>query len=81
MKKNTIRNLVLGTTVLLGAGYIIKRLTRRNAWEEAVMMGKVIPNKEEPENLDIEERVYYPLGMLVEKNGKTKVKEFTKEAV
>lgn len=84
MKKNTIRNLVLGTTVLLGAGYIIKRLTRRNAWDEAVMMNKVITNKDKSESLDIEERVYHPLGMLVKENGKIKAKEFTpvsKEAV
>lgn len=76
MKNKIVRNVVLGTTALLGVGYIIKRMTRRDGWKEAVEVEKIVENPIENDELQnpTNEPVYHKLGLAVKENDSVKVK-------
>ena len=68
--KKTVRNLMIGTTALLGVSYMIKKITKmkdeKNIAEE--------PKIEE----DVQLPTYHTLGVILKENGRVKVKEIKK---
>ncbi len=69
--KKTIRNLMIGTTALLGAGYIVKKIMKIKNEKNLIQEAKI----EETNKLNKDTTVYHTVGVIVKENDKVKVKD------
>lgn len=69
--KKTIRNLMIGTTALLGVGYIVKKIVKINNEKNMIQEAKI----EETNKLNKDTTVYHTVGVIVKENDKVKVKD------
>lgn len=69
--KKTIRNLMIGTTALLGVGYIVKKIVKINNEKNMMQEAKI----EETNKLNKDTTVYHTVGVIVKENDKVKVKD------